>query len=251
MAKMWEVGAPDGYSASAESANQYIQDQIDEGHLPSYVTKTIEEQLDWILSETDGIGEEVLCDYLATIFVAQVLGDHFLPMSDSFVASYLALSHLGLWQTAELLCRMHFAPDLEQATESLRRLTEEIAVRRRFMYITVLALSNKNHLQELYKTDLDGDDFTRAQDERTRALMATLDQIDKVNEEMLAELNMNPLVLHMKSHMAEMTKHQDLLDVADGYDIGSLVGSMTGIGGTFERFQQHAEDRSEVTRDRR
>jgi hypothetical protein len=106
-----------------------------------------EAQLDWILKDDSGIGEEVLCDHVALTFTVGLMDDSVLPFEECLSACVMAVYELGLLRCAEILCRAHTSSAMRR--DALHQLLQELDARQKFLGLCVQLLHQKRLLQEL------------------------------------------------------------------------------------------------------
>jgi hypothetical protein len=184
-----------------------------------------EAQLDWLLREGNPIGEEVLSDYFAMYFVTRLLGDRFLPFDECVLACTLASMHIVTWRSITTLAATLYA----SSADGVRELFRGVAIRHNFLVFTGLGLSHFDHLSGLYRTNLEGDDFIRAQDERKGALYARLGSLDDNHRKWIH----NRAVLairHVLEHANEVAANEKLSAIANSSDFPDMIAATARIG---------------------
>lgn len=193
----------------------------------AYKRMSHEEQLDWVLRDDSRIGEEVLCDYLALVLTANLMGEIVLPFEECLTACVMTMYELSLLRCAELVCRA--ATGSAMRTGAWRQLFQELDARQGFIGISAQLLHEKWLLGELDPSH-DAQRRTAILEERRAAFARHLNRFAHVFVTRLLTILVDQDPRAMQAAKDEVVADEYFQSWLRSPSLARIVADMTSIG---------------------
>lgn len=196
--------------------------------LPQFRGTSREERLDWIVSESDGIGEEVLCDFISLSFTARMPQGR-LAYDECLIACVSAFGQLALIRYIEQVCLSFSGRKIDSAETD--RLARELSLRSEFMGYSAVLLLGKQHARESHALGLSLEEYGKTYNDRAARLLQRLNLIRSFSQALTVRLILSfPASTTEQIKRSLLTSHPDLFDAIGTDMFPALLGELTGIG---------------------
>lgn len=191
--------------------------------LPAFQWRSRTEQLDWLLAEDSGVGEEVMADHFALSMTARLLADQGESFDECMVAAVQAIRHMFLLRLLSANLTSYNAPP---SHADLAKLIEEFNVRDWFAGASAVVFTTRQFNR--------GEDRNRANADvlRERRLSRVAAALTKTGE---AASDLRKTVIGRRHagrtyRALESEEARELEEVADTDDLDRFLIELTGVG---------------------
>lgn len=232
---------PKDFLVAAGIDNNYSQDALDylDERLNIPDMPSLENQLNAMLANPDGIHEEILCDYLAVNMVLQTLGDDLLAADECLSACFAASLFTQLWRQVEASIE-HFntTPPFQYLTSFLTDLFR----RSEFLKIMCQTLSQRDEIRKLRRNNAGADHWEDAQTRRGQDLAAELSSINEIFwERFVPHIALSGVVSKTNILAISLKDDEARTAILDDPNLDKFIAKTTGIGGKQEKLRDYVD----------
>ena len=194
---------------------------------PTLPYRSRSEELDAVVSDPTGFGEEVLADYISLVFTSKLMAEDPVSYDEALIASSLALRHVMLMRFVDIISRSYTgsAPHPQVVVA----LADELEIRNQFAKITAINLCM--HDQVRWQTEsASSEDQQERRRARVEGLLAALNR-----HETVWRSDILPAVITFQATRTDrlrgaLADNPEALKLAHSAAMAGAVADMTWIG---------------------